>query len=85
MWNGHSVLNSREYNLTNIVDRIGAGDAFMAGLIFGLLTKKDDQASLEFASAACAWKHGIEGDVNLASAAEIEDLVKGENVGKLLR
>ncbi len=85
MWNGHTVLSSREYDLTNIVDRIGAGDAFMAGLIFGLLVKKDDQASLEFATAACAWKHGIEGDVNLATAAEIDDLVKGENVGKLLR
>jgi 2-dehydro-3-deoxygluconokinase len=57
----------------------------MAGLIYGILSKKDDQQSLEFATAACAWKHTVEGDVNLATAEEIENLVKGENVGKLLR
>jgi 2-dehydro-3-deoxygluconokinase len=85
MWNGHQLLTSKQFDLTHIVDRIGAGDAFMAGLIYGLITKKDDQQSLEFAVAACAWKHGIEGDVNLASASEIENLVKGENIGKLLR
>jgi 2-dehydro-3-deoxygluconokinase len=85
MWNGHQVLKSKQYDLAQIVDRIGTGDAFMAGLIYGHLKNKDDQATLDFATAACAWKHGIEGDVNLASAAEIENLVKGENIGKLLR
>jgi 2-dehydro-3-deoxygluconokinase len=40
---------------------------------------------LEFATAACAWKHSVEGDVNLGTVAEIENLIKGENVGKLLR
>jgi 2-dehydro-3-deoxygluconokinase len=85
LWDGNALLTSKEYDLTHIVDRVGSGDAFMAGLIYGLLTKKNDQEALEFATAACAWKHGVEGDVNLASSAEIEDLVKGENVGKLLR
>lgn len=85
MWNGKKLLTSKTYDLTHIVDRIGAGDAFMGGLIYGLITGKDDQQSLEFATAACAWKHTVEGDVNIASTAEIEHLVSGENVGKLLR
>jgi 2-dehydro-3-deoxygluconokinase len=85
LWDGKSLLKSQKYDLTHIVDRVGAGDAFMAGLIYGLLTYKNDQEALEFAMAAGAWKHTVEGDVNLASAEEIETLVKGENVGKLLR
>jgi 2-dehydro-3-deoxygluconokinase len=85
LWNGHEMIKSKKYDLTHIVDRIGAGDAFMAGLIYGLINKKDDVWSLEFATAASAWKHSIEGDFNLASADEIETLMKGENIGKLLR
>jgi 2-dehydro-3-deoxygluconokinase len=85
LFDGKKLLQSKIYDLTHIVDRVGSGDAFMAGLIYGMLSKKDDQQSLEFATAACAWKHTVEGDVNLATAEEIENLVKGENVGKLLR
>ena len=85
MWDGKKLLSSKQYDLTHIVDRVGSGDAFMSGLIYGILNKKDDQQSLEFATAACAWKHTVEGDVNLATSMEIENLVKGENVGKLLR
>jgi 2-dehydro-3-deoxygluconokinase len=85
LFDGKKILTSKTYDLTHIVDRVGSGDAFMAGLIYGILSKKNDQESLEFATAACAWKHTVEGDVNVASAAEIENLVKGENVGKLLR
>jgi 2-dehydro-3-deoxygluconokinase len=85
LWNGREVLQSQPYDLTHIVDRVGAGDAYMAGLIYGLTKGKNDQEALEFATAACAWKHSVEGDVNLASVTEIESLVKGENVGKLLR
>lgn len=85
LFDGKKLLQSKSYDLTHIVDRVGAGDAFMAGLVYGMLSKKDDQQALEFATAACAWKHTVDGDVNLASAAEIENLVKGENVGKLLR
>jgi 2-dehydro-3-deoxygluconokinase len=84
LWNG-KLLTSQSYDLTHIVDRVGAGDAFMAGLIYGLSHDQTDQEVLEFATAACAWKHSIEGDVNRASVEEIEALVKGENVGKLLR
>lgn len=85
LWNGSSLLQSKEYDLTHIVDRVGAGDAFMAGLIYGGIKKYDDQQTLEFATASCALKHSIEGDVNEATAEEVEILVKGENTGKLLR
>ena len=84
LWNG-KLLRSQEYDLTHIVDRVGSGDAFMAGLIYYNLRGMDDQKSLEFAAAATSLKHSIEGDVNLVSVAEVEALVKGENVGKLLR
>lgn len=84
LWNGR-MLRSGHYDLTHIVDRVGAGDAFIAGFIYYILKGKDDQQALEYATAACALKHSIEGDVNLVSVAEVETLVKGENVGKLLR
>ena len=67
------------------MERVGAGDAFMPGFIYGVLKGMHDQQALEFATAACALKHSIEGDVNLVKAEEVETLVKGENVGKLLR
>jgi 2-dehydro-3-deoxygluconokinase len=85
LFNGKELVQSKEYDLTHIVDRVGAGDAFMAGLIYGWLTKKNDQQTVEFAAAACALKHTIEGDVNTVSAEEVETLVRGENIGKLLR
>lgn len=85
LFTGKSVLQSKTYDLTHIVDRVGAGDAFMAGLIYGWLNSKPDADSLEFATASCALKHSIEGDVNLCSVEEIEALVRDENVGKLLR
>jgi 2-dehydro-3-deoxygluconokinase len=84
LWNG-KLVRSRQYDLTHIVDRVGAGDAFMAGIVYGMLRDMDDQQMLEFATAACALKHSIEGDVNLVSAEEVESLVNGKNVGKLLR
>ncbi len=84
LWNGE-LLRSQEYELTHIVDRVGSGDAFMAGLIYALLTGAKDQDALEFATAACVLKHSIEGDSNLATAEEVDSLVRGHNVGKLLR
>jgi 2-dehydro-3-deoxygluconokinase len=84
-WSRDTVVKSREYDLIPIVDRVGGGDAFMAGLIYGWITDKNEQETIDFATAASAWKHSVEGDVNLASVEEIETLVKGENVGRLLR
>ncbi|MBX2894692.1 MAG: sugar kinase [Cyclobacteriaceae bacterium] len=85
LFNGKSLLKAKTYDLTHIVDRVGAGDAFMAGLIYGALQAMSDVDTLEFATASCALKHAIEGDVNLCSVEEIEALVRDENVGKLLR
>lgn len=85
LWTGHQLLESRLYDLTHIVDRVGSGDAFMAGLIAGWLHKQSEQQTLELGVASCALKHSIEGDVNICSWSEVEALVRGENVGKLLR
>jgi 2-dehydro-3-deoxygluconokinase len=85
LWNGKELLSSKEYDLTHIVDRVGAGDAYMAGLIYGWMMGMDDQQTIEFAIAASALKHGMEGDVNLSTVEEVTALVKGENIGKLLR
>lgn len=85
LFNSKSLLKSKNYDLTHIVDRVGAGDAFMAGLIYGWLSSKSDIDTLEFATASCALKHSIQGDVNLCTVEEIEALVRDENVGKLLR
>ncbi|MBW3467985.1 sugar kinase [Arthrospiribacter ruber] len=84
LWNGNEILQSKTYEITHIVDRIGGGDAFMAGLIYGLL-HFDEEKALEFATAASVLKHGIPGDANLVSENEILDLVHEKNVGKLLR
>jgi 2-dehydro-3-deoxygluconokinase len=85
LWNGEKVLTSRQLELTHIVDRVGAGDAFMAGLIYGWSNLLPDQVTLEFATAACALKHSIEGDINSVTVAEVETLVTGEANGRLLR
>ncbi len=78
-------LSSREYDITNIVDRVGAGDSFAAGLIYGLTSYRDDQRALEFATAASCLKHSILGDFNRVDVAEVETLVKGEGSGRVQR
>lgn len=85
VFDGTKTHKSKQYDLTHIVDRIGAGDAFMAGLIYGSLKGMPDQETLEFGVAAGALKHGVEEDVNLVSVSEVEALVRDENVGRLLR
>lgn len=84
LWNGTEVLASKIYDMTHIVDRVGAGDAFMAGLIYGMFHFPHTTA-LEFATAASVLKHSIPGDANLCRLDEVMQLVKGEHVGKLLR
>jgi 2-dehydro-3-deoxygluconokinase len=85
VFDGKEVLKSKEYDLTHIVDRVGTGDAFMAGIIYGALKGMSDQDSLEFGVAAGVLKHSVEEDVNLVTVNEVESLVRDENVGKLLR
>jgi 2-dehydro-3-deoxygluconokinase len=85
LFDGSYLIRSQEYDLTHIVDRIGGGDAFIAGLIYAMIEQRGDQDALEFATAASALKHSIEGDANRASVSEIEGLLKGIHVGQLLR
>ena len=86
IWNDKELLHSREYNVSHIIDRIGAGDAFMAGIIYGLITWPDDhQTALEFAVAATCLKHSISGDINLATVSEIQALMSGSGGGRVSR
>jgi 2-dehydro-3-deoxygluconokinase len=75
---GGAAVMARTYALSHIVDRIGGGDAFAAGLLHGLLRGDPDQAALDFAVAAAVAKHAIRGDFNLASEAEIAAIAAGE-------
>jgi 2-dehydro-3-deoxygluconokinase len=78
-------LHSRQHDISDIVDRVGAGDSFAAGLIYGMLTYRDDAKALEFATAASCLKHSILGDFNRVSASEVEALVQGEASGRVQR
>jgi len=83
--NRKASLVSRKYDITNIVDRVGAGDSFAAGFIYGSITYRDDQRALEFAAAASCLKHSILGDFNRVDVSEVEALVKGEGSGRVQR
>jgi 2-dehydro-3-deoxygluconokinase len=83
--NRTNSFTSRKYNITNIVDRVGAGDSFAAGFIYGSITHRDDQRALEFATAASCLKHSILGDFNRVDVSEVESLVKGEGSGRVQR
>ena len=70
------MLVSREYEV-DIIDRVGSGDAFTAGFLYGYLAELDDSYKVEFAAASAALKHTILGDVNLVTKDEVEKLFKG--------
>ena len=76
---------SRKYEIRDIVDRVGGGDSFAAGLIYGLNTYKDKHQALEFAVAASCLKHSIPGDFNRVMIAEVEKLKDGEASGRVQR
>jgi 2-dehydro-3-deoxygluconokinase len=82
--NGKEFLISRHYEITDIVDRVGGGDSFAGGLVYGLLSY-DDQKALEFATAASCLKHTISGDFNRVSVSEVEALMKGDGSGRVQR
>ena len=84
LYDGRKFCFSKNYNL-HIVDRVGGGDAFGGGLIYALLSGKDTQAAVEFAAAASALKHSIEGDYNRVSVAEVEKLASGDGSGRVQR
>lgn len=83
--NRRDFLLSRKYDIPNIVDRVGSGDAFAAGVIYGLLTYHDDARALEFAAAAGCLKHSVPGDFNMIGVSEVERLVKGDGSGRVQR
>lgn len=85
MWNGNEFRETEDLDITHVVDRIGTGDAFAAGLIYGLQELDDDYKAIEFASAACALKHTYEGDVNLATVKEVMGILGGNKSGRLTR
>jgi 2-dehydro-3-deoxygluconokinase len=85
LFDGSEFLVSRQYEITDIVDRVGGGDSFSGGLIYGLNAYDNPQEALEFAVAASCLKHTINGDYNRVSVAEVESLMKGSGSGRVQR
>lgn len=88
-WSGMLYMNgqayfSRRYEI-DIVDRVGGGDSFAAGLLYGLLTGKDAQGTIEFAAAASCLKHSVQGDFSYVKLSEVEALVGGDASGRVQR
>jgi 2-dehydro-3-deoxygluconokinase len=80
-----SFMVSRHYEITHIVDRVGGGDSFAGGLIYGLLTLPSHQEALEFAVAASCLKHSFMGDFYRATVGEVNALLKGDASGRVQR
>jgi 2-dehydro-3-deoxygluconokinase len=86
LFDGKKLLQAPSYEITHIVDRVGGGDSFMGGLIYGLINYGDnDQKSLNFAVAASCLKHTIPGDFNLVTVEEVEKLMGGDASGRVSR
>ncbi len=84
LYDGQEYAFSKTYHL-HIVDRVGGGDSFGGGLIYSLLSGKSTQDAIEFAVAASALKHSIEGDFNRVTVAEVEKLAGGDGSGRVQR
>mgnify|MGYP002395564769 CR=1 FL=1 len=86
LWDGENLYEAPTYQITHIVDRVGGGDSFMGGLIYGLLTyTEDDQKALNFAVAASCLKHTVYGDFNQVTVEEVEKLMGGDASGRVSR
>jgi 2-dehydro-3-deoxygluconokinase len=86
LWNGEKLFEAPTYQITHIVDRVGGGDSFMGGLIYGLLTwPADDQRALNFAVAASCLKHTVYGDFNQVTVDEVLKLMEGDASGRVAR
>jgi 2-dehydro-3-deoxygluconokinase len=85
LYNRKDFLVSRHYEITHIVDRVGGGDCFAGGLIYGLQSLGGHQEALEFAVAASCLKHSIPGDFNRFSVDEVKNLLKGDGSGRVQR
>ncbi|MDL2281885.1 sugar kinase [Parabacteroides sp. OttesenSCG-928-G06] len=85
IYDGKEFYISKRYDIDPIIDRVGGGDSFSGGIIHGLLTKPTQGEALEFAVAASALKHTINGDFNLVSVEEVEALAGGDASGRVQR
>ena len=86
LWNSSDFYTGPFFDITHIVDRVGGGDSFMGGLIYGLRTYSEDyQKALDFAVAASCLKHSIFGDFNLVTVADVEKLMSGDASGRVSR
>lgn len=85
LYDGKEMYIGPQYDITHIVDRVGGGDSFMAGLIYGLITNKDPYFALRFALAASCLKHTIFGDFNLVTLDEVNKLMEGDSSGRVSR
>lgn len=86
LYDRSKMYETHQYQITDIVDRVGGGDSFMGGLIYGLLKyPEDDQNALDFAVAASCLKHTIKGDANLVTVEEVEKLMGGDASGRVAR
>lgn len=85
LYDGKNLYTAPTYQITHIVDRVGGGDSFMGGLIYGLLTYNDDEKALRFATAASCLKHTIHGDFNQVTVEEVEKLAGGDASGRVSR
>jgi 2-dehydro-3-deoxygluconokinase len=86
LWDGKQLFQAPQYDITHIVDRVGGGDSFMGGLIYGLINYSgNDQKALNFAVAASCLKHTIVGDYNLVTIDEVEKLMGGDASGRVSR
>ena len=85
LYDGAAHYLSRKYELNPVVDRVGGGDSFTGGLIYGLLSGFDGQHCVDFAAAASCLQHSIVGDFNLVSVREVEALMGGDASGRVQR
>jgi len=84
-FDGENLIKTETVEISQIVDRIGGGDAFMAGYVYGNVMGMDEKDSLRFGVAASALKHTIEGDINLSNLDEVELVLSGDLTGRLKR
>jgi 2-dehydro-3-deoxygluconokinase len=85
LYDDGKLYTTKQYDIENVVDRIGSGDAFTGALIYSLLSGKNSQDALDFATAASALKHTIPFDLNLVTAEEVQTLIKQGGAGRVQR
>ena len=85
LFDGRKNYYSKEYHIDSIVDRVGSGDSFSAGLIYGIMNGFEPQKTIDFAVAASCLKHSIEGDFNRVLVSEVEKLMNGNSSGRIQR